>query len=109
MALGLCAPAVYAADAWDVHFGEGNGQFSRTIRRPDSRRDAPALRALRAYEGRAVLAVPGTDAVIPAAVTESVQDALTARSQYTRFDLPDAQNQLGTWFRDHGEDRQGFV
>ncbi|MFF9070186.1 alpha/beta fold hydrolase [Streptomyces sp. NPDC014891] len=108
-ALGRCAPTVYAADAWGVPFGKGNGQFSRIIRRPDSWRDAPALRALRAYEGRAVLAVPGTDAVIPAAVTESVQDALTSRSQYTRLDLPDAQHRLGTWFRDHGEDRQRFV
>ncbi|WP_328908444.1 alpha/beta fold hydrolase [Streptomyces sp. NBC_00234] len=108
-ALGLCAPAVYTAAAWDVPFEEGNGRFSGTIRRPDSWREASALQVLRAYEGRAVLAVPGTDAVIPAAVTESVQDALAARSQYTRFDLPDAQHQLGMWFRDHSEDRREFV
>jgi pimeloyl-ACP methyl ester carboxylesterase/aminoglycoside phosphotransferase (APT) family kinase protein len=108
-ALGLCAPAVYTAEAWDVPFGDGNGRFSGIIRRPDSWREAPALQVLRAYEGRAVLAVPGTDAVIPAAVTEAVQDALAARAQYTRFDLPDAQHQLGMWFRDHGEDRREFV
>lgn len=108
-ALGLCAPAVYTAAAWDAPFEEGNGRFSGTIRRPGSWREAPALQVLRAYEGRAVLAVPGTDAVIPAAVTESVQDALAARSQYTRFALPDAQHQLGMWFRDHSEDRREFV
>lgn len=94
-ALGLCAPGVYTAEAWDVPFGDGNGRFSGIIRRPDSWREAPALEVLRAYEGRAVLAVPGTDAVIPAAVTEAVQDTLAARAQYTRFDLPDAQHQLG--------------
>ncbi|WP_326695485.1 alpha/beta fold hydrolase [Streptomyces sp. NBC_01766] len=108
-ALGLCAPAVYTAEAWEVPFGDGNGRFSSIIRRPDSWREAPALQVLQAYEGRAVLAVPGTDAVIPPAVTESVQDALTARAQYTRFDLPDAQHQLGMWFRDHGDDRRDFV
>jgi pimeloyl-ACP methyl ester carboxylesterase len=108
-ALGLCAPAVYTAQAWDVPFGDGNGRFSGIIRRPDSWREAPALEVLRAYEGRAVLAVPGTDTVIPPAVTEAVQDALAARAQYTRFDLPDAQHQLGLWFGDHGDDRREFV
>ncbi|MFB7111112.1 alpha/beta hydrolase [Streptomyces sp. NPDC056190] len=108
-ALGLCAPAVYTAEAWDVPFEDGNGRFSGIIRRPDSWREAPALEALRRYEGRAVLAVPGTDAVIPSAVTEAVQDALAARAQYMRFDLPDAQHQLGMWFRDHGEHRREFV
>ncbi|MEU9411643.1 alpha/beta fold hydrolase [Streptomyces sp. NPDC048281] len=108
-ALGLGAPAVYTAEAWDVPFGDGNGRFSGIIRRPDSWREAPALQVLRAYEGRAVLAVPGTDTVIPLAVTEAVQDALAARAQYTRFDLPDAQHQLGMWFHDHGDDRREFV
>ncbi|CAM5590508.1 hypothetical protein SALBM311S_03196 [Streptomyces alboniger] len=64
-ALGLCAPAVYTAEAWDVPFGDGNGRFSGFIRRPDSWREAPVLEVLRAYEGRAVLAVPGKDAAIP--------------------------------------------
>jgi aminoglycoside phosphotransferase (APT) family kinase protein len=92
-----------------VPFGDGDGRFSEIIRQPDSWRDAPALQVLRAYEGRAVLAVPGTDAVIPPAVTESLQDALAARAQYTRFELPDAQHQLGMWFREHGDDRREFV
>ncbi|GAA1305038.1 hypothetical protein GCM10009647_023370 [Streptomyces sanglieri] len=108
-ALGLCAPAVYAAEAWDEPFGDGNGRFSGIIRRPDSWREAPALDALRAYESRAVLAVPGTDAVIPPAVTEAVQEALAARAQYTRLDLPDASHQLGLWLGDHGDDRREFV
>lgn len=109
VALGLCAPAVYAPEAWEVPFGDGDGPFSGIIRRPDSWRDTTALATLRAYEGRAVLAVPGTDAVIPPEVTEAVQDALAARSRYSRFDLPDAQHQLGLWFRDHGDDRQRLV
>ncbi|MFF1644199.1 alpha/beta fold hydrolase [Streptomyces sp. NPDC058240] len=108
-AMGLCAPAVYAAEAWDEPFGDGNGRFSGIIRRPDSWREAPALDTLRAYESRAVLAVPGTDAVIPPAVAEAVQEALAARAQYTRLDLPDASHQLGLWLGDHGDDRREFV
>ncbi|MEV7994945.1 alpha/beta hydrolase [Streptomyces sp. NPDC086077] len=108
-ALGLCAPAVYAAEAWDVPFGTGDGPFSALIRRPGSWRGSPALDALRAYRGRAVLAVPGTDAVIPAAVTEAVHDALSCRTRYTRFELPAADHSLGLWFRAHGDDRRAFV
>jgi pimeloyl-ACP methyl ester carboxylesterase len=108
-ALALCAPAVYAAEAWDVPFGRGDGRFSALIRRPDSWRDSAALAALRAYEGRAVLVVPGTDHVIPPAVTEAVQDALRTRARFTRLDLPDADHHLGRWLRDHAEDRRQLV
>ncbi|MFI7409914.1 alpha/beta fold hydrolase [Streptomyces sp. NPDC049627] len=108
-AVGLCAPAVYAEEAWDVPFGDGDGRFSEIIRRQDSWRAAPALDVLRAYEGRAVLAVPGTDAVIPPAVTEAVQDALAARAQFGRFDVPEAEHMLGLWFQEHAEDRRAFV
>ncbi|KQW11149.1 alpha/beta fold hydrolase [Streptomyces sp. Root369] len=108
-ALGLCAPAVYAAEAWDVPFGHGDGRFSEIIRRPDSWRRSPALEALRAYEGRAVLAVPGTDAVIPPEVTEAVQETLAFRAQFTRLELPQADHQLGMWLRDHADDRRELV
>ncbi|MXM62861.1 alpha/beta fold hydrolase [Streptomyces sp. HUCO-GS316] len=108
-ALGLCAPAVYTAEAWDVPFGEGNSRFSELIRRPDGWRGAPALDVLRSYEGRAVLAVPGKDEIIPPAVTEAVEDALTARARFTRFDLPDADHILGRWFLEHPDDRREFV
>ncbi|MFF7176413.1 alpha/beta fold hydrolase [Streptomyces pseudovenezuelae] len=109
VALGLCAPAVYAGEAWDVPFGHGDGEFSEIIRRPDSWRRAPALDALRAHEGRAVLAVPGTDAVIPPEVTEAVQEALAFRSQFTRLELPDADHQLGRWLSDHADERRALV
>lgn len=108
-ALGLCAPAVYAAEAWDVPFGHGDGRFSEIIRRPDSWRRSPALEVLRTYEGRAVLAVPGTDAVIPPEVTEVVQEALAFRTQFTRLELPEAEHQLGLWLRDHADDRRELV
>lgn len=109
VALGLCAPAVYAAEAWDVPFGDGDGRFSALIRRPGSWCESPALDVLRAYEGRAVLAVPGTDEVIPPAVTEAVSAALARRAQFTHWQLPAARHRLGPWFRDHPEDRREFV
>ncbi|WP_051789681.1 alpha/beta hydrolase [Streptomyces sp. NRRL S-1022] len=108
-AVGLCAPAVYTREAWELPFGTGAGRFSALIRTPDSWRRSPALEAYRAYEGRAVLAVPGTDTVIPPAVTAAVQEALSAGSRFTRFELPGADHFLGRWFRDHAEDRKAFV
>ncbi|MDQ1020137.1 alpha/beta fold hydrolase [Streptomyces afghaniensis] len=108
-ALGLCAPAVYAAQAWDVPFGAGDGRFSEIIRRPGSWRESPALDVLRGYEGRAVLAVPGTDAVIPPAVTDALSAALARRAQFTHWELPDAEHRLGRWFRDHPGDLGEFV
>ncbi|AYC41830.1 Multifunctional-autoprocessing repeats-in-toxin [Streptomyces griseorubiginosus] len=108
-AIGLCAPAVYAGETWELPFGRGDGEFSAVIRRPDSWRQAPALQALRGFEGRAVLAVPGTDAVIPPEVTEAVQEALAFRSQFTRLELPDAEHRLGAWLRDHADDRRELV
>ncbi|MFE0475720.1 alpha/beta fold hydrolase [Streptomyces sp. NPDC058947] len=108
-ALGLCAPAVYAAEAWDVPFGDGDGRFSELIRRPGSWRGSPALDVLRAYQGRAVLAVPGSDEVIPPGVTEAVSAALARRAQFTHWELPDAEHRLGQWFRDHPDDRREFV
>ncbi|MGW4301058.1 alpha/beta fold hydrolase [Streptomyces sp. NPDC004646] len=103
-ALALGAPAVYAPTAWDVPFGTGNGRFTEIIRTPNAWLTSPALATLRSYEGRAVLVVPGTDTVIPAAVTEAVQDALATGAQYTRLELPDAEHRLGLWFRDHPEE-----
>ncbi|QCD55509.1 alpha/beta fold hydrolase [Streptomyces hawaiiensis] len=108
-ALGLCAPAVYAAEAWDVPFGAGDGRFSEIIRGPGSWHAAPGLDVLRAFEGRAVLAVPGTDEVIPPAVTEAFSQALARRAQFTHWELPDARHRLGRWFRDHPDDRREFV
>ncbi|MER6128709.1 alpha/beta fold hydrolase [Streptomyces sp. NPDC001795] len=109
VAIGLCAPAVYAAEAWPVPFGDGAGRFTEILRTPGSWRSAPALEVLRTYEGRAVLAVPGTDAVIPPEVTEAVAVALTANATFTRFDVPGAEHRLGLWFRDNAEDRGRFV
>ncbi|MET7850891.1 alpha/beta fold hydrolase [Streptomyces avermitilis] len=108
-ALGLCAPAVYAAAAWPVPFGAGDGRFSEIIRAADSWREAPALDVLRAYGGRAVLAVPGTDTVIPPAVTAAVTAALATNAQFSLVELPDAEHTLGLWFRDHEDDRRRFV
>ncbi|MFJ7964367.1 alpha/beta hydrolase [Streptomyces sp. NPDC096324] len=120
VALVLCAPAVYAAEAWPLPFEDPESaprqdgpvtqsRFSGIIRTPESWRQAPALDALRDYEGRAVLVVPAADAVIPPAVTRAVADALSARADLTRLELPDADHFLGLWFRDHAEDRRRLV
>lgn len=105
--IGLCAPAVYAAEAWTVPFGAG---FTEVIRTPDSWRRTSALDVFRSLSTRAVLALPGTDAVIPPAVTEAVAGALGAsRAHFTRLVHPEADHQLGRWFADHAAPRGRFV
>jgi pimeloyl-ACP methyl ester carboxylesterase len=105
--IGLCAPAVYAADAWTVPFGAG---FTEIIRTPESWRTSPALGVFRSLSGRAVLATPATDAVIPPAVTEAVAGALgTSRSRFTRLTYPDAEHRLALWFAGNPAPRGRFV
>ncbi|MER7112426.1 alpha/beta fold hydrolase [Streptomyces sp. NPDC000229] len=105
-AIGLCAPAVYGREAWGIRFGHG---FTEIIRQEGGWRDSAALDALRAFEGTAVLAVPGDDEVIPRAVTEAVEDALTTRSRYRRLDMERAGHRLGVWFVTEADDRRRFV
>ncbi|MFE9609576.1 alpha/beta hydrolase [Streptomyces sp. NPDC006012] len=105
-AVGLCAPAVYASAAWPLPFGKG---FTEVIRTPDSWRDSPALGVFAGLTLPAVLATPGTDAVIPPAVTEAVAGALQERSRFTRLVLPEADHSLGRWFAREESSRRRFV
>ncbi|MCX5206556.1 alpha/beta fold hydrolase [Streptomyces sp. NBC_00237] len=108
-AIGLGAPAVYAAEAWPVPFGAG---FTGIIRTPDSWRKSPALDVFRGLpEGvRAVLATPAVDAVIPPEVTGAVEEALGAsRAEYVRTVLPEADHRLSLWFASDAESRGRFL
>ncbi|MDX2813862.1 alpha/beta fold hydrolase [Streptomyces sp. NPDC006207] len=105
--VGLCAPAVYAADAWTVPFGAG---FTEIIRSPESWRNSPALDVFRSLSCRAVLATPAADTVIPPAVTEAVATALGgSRARFTRLTYPDAEHRLALWFTGNPEPRGRFV
>ncbi|MDI2125518.1 alpha/beta hydrolase [Yinghuangia seranimata] len=106
-AIGLCAPAVYAAEAWSVPFAAG---FTEIIRTPDSWRRSPALEVFRALTARAVLATPAVDEVIPEAVTEAVAEALSASpSLFTRLVYPRADHKLGLWFQENAAERKEFL
>ncbi|MFG2530858.1 alpha/beta hydrolase [Streptomyces sp. NPDC048516] len=105
--IGLCAPAVYAADAWTVPFGAG---FTEIIRTPGSWRTSPAFEVFRSLSARAVLATPADDAVIPPAVTQAIASALGAsRSRFTRFVHPGADHRLGSWFAANSAPRGRFA
>ncbi|WP_441248613.1 alpha/beta hydrolase [Kitasatospora sp. McL0602] len=96
VAVGLLAPAVYSRRAWDLPFGGG---FTEVIRTPQAWRDSAALDAYAAFAGRAVLAVPAEDHVIPPAVNESLARALSTRADFTHLVLPEATHHLGRYFR----------
>jgi hypothetical protein len=108
-AIGLGAPAVYAAEAWPVAFGAG---FTGIIRTPDSWRKSPALDVFRALPAttRAVLATPAIDTVIPSAVTEAVDEALgDSCAHCTRLVLPEADHRLSLWFASDTASRDDFL
>ncbi|WP_317453544.1 alpha/beta fold hydrolase [Streptomyces sp. CBMA152] len=120
--IGLCAPAVYADDAWSEPFGAEPGapgippdapvsRFTEILRTPDSWRDCRALDVLRSLRTRAVLAVPAVDEIIPYAVTEAVATALTCdnEARVTQLVFEGAHHRLGVWFRENPVERARFV
>ncbi|MDH6137723.1 pimeloyl-ACP methyl ester carboxylesterase [Kitasatospora sp. MAA4] len=98
VAVGLLAPAVYPRRAWPLRFGAG---FTQAIRVPQAWRDSAALDTYTLYTGRAVLAVPGEDHVIPQAVNDALVQALSMRADFTHLVLPDADHHLGRYFKAH--------
>ncbi|WP_051967449.1 alpha/beta hydrolase [Kitasatospora mediocidica] len=95
-AVGLLAPAVYPRRAWPLRFDSG---FTQAIRVPQAWRDSAALDTYAHYTGRAVLAVPGRDHVIPPAVNEALVQALSVRADFTHLVFPDADHHLGRYFQ----------
>lgn len=106
-AVGVCAPAVYAAEAWSLPF---DAAFTEIIRTPDSWRQSPALDAFHDLAAHAVLATPAVDEIIPEEVTEAVAKALGAsRSPLTRLVFEHADHKLGQWFNGNATDRAKFL
>ncbi|MFJ5923211.1 alpha/beta hydrolase [Kitasatospora sp. NPDC092948] len=102
-AVALGAPAAYAREVRELPFAEP--EFTATLRTPGSWRSSTAFDAFAAFDGRAVLVLPETDAVIPAEVTDTVDAALRTRAAYTRLVLPGADHQLGHWLATHPDHR----
>lgn len=104
--IALCSPAVYAKTVWSAPFSDA---FTRAIRVDGSWRDSDALEQFARFSGRAVLAVPGEDAVIPPEVTFEIEQALNERSDFVGLVFGQATHQLGTWFETHADSRQNLV
>ncbi|WP_377273694.1 alpha/beta hydrolase [Peterkaempfera sp. SMS 1(5)a] len=102
----LCAPAAYAPDAWDVRFGDG---FTDLIRQPRSWTASRTFATFRAFAGRAVLALPEHDAVIPPGVTLRIEAALRTQARFQKFVFTEADHRLGLWLAEHPEDRRRLV
>jgi pimeloyl-ACP methyl ester carboxylesterase len=105
-AIGLLAPAIYPRRAWDLRFNAG---FTQAIRTPQAWRDSAALDTYAAFTGRAVLAVPGHDDIIPQAVTQALVHALSTHADFTHLVFPDSTHHLGRYFRAHPNDCTRFA
>jgi hypothetical protein len=104
--IALCSPAIYAKAVWTTPFSDA---FTRAIRVNGSWRDSDALGQFARFSGRAVLAVPGEDTVIPSEVTFEIEQALNERSDFVGLVFGQATHQLGTWFEAHADSRQNLV
>lgn len=104
--IALCSPAVYSKDAWQLAFSEG---FTQAIRRPGAWRDSVALEMFARFSGRAVLAIPGEDVIIPSDVTFAIEQALRVSSDLVCLVFGDATHQLGLWFEDNERSRQDLI
>ena len=99
----LCAPAVYAQDAWSVSFG---ADFTSAIRKPRSWEDSSAFKIYAGFSGRAVLVTPEHDAVIPSGVTSRLEECLRRNSAFSRLVLRGADHGLGVWLAGHPGQRR---
>ncbi|MEU0794887.1 alpha/beta fold hydrolase [Amycolatopsis sp. NPDC005961] len=102
----LCSPAVYSRSAWPLAFGDG---FTDEIRIPDGWRNSSALQNLSKFTGRAVLALPGEDVVIPTAVTHEIEQALNRKADLVCLTFGQAGHQLGGWFAERAEARKMLI
>ncbi|WP_284747727.1 alpha/beta hydrolase [Amycolatopsis sp. RTGN1] len=102
----LCSPAVYSRSAWPLAFGDG---FTDAIRISDGWRDSSALENLSEFEGRAVLAVPGEDVVIPTAITHEIEQSLHRSADLICLTFGQASHQLGAWFAERPEARKMLI
>ncbi|WP_280671002.1 MULTISPECIES: alpha/beta hydrolase [unclassified Kitasatospora] len=97
-AVALLAPAVYPRRAWSLPFDAG---FTEVIRTREAWRDSAALETYADFTGRAVLAVPAEDHVIPPAVNRALVQALSSRADFTHLEFSDATHHLGRYFQAH--------
>ncbi|GAA2370844.1 alpha/beta hydrolase [Streptomyces cuspidosporus] len=101
------AAAGHASLAFDF---SGHGRSSGTLEELSlERRLRQALAVIEAFTGRAVLVVPERDEVIPPEVTAGIEQALRAKSRFSKMVLDGADHQLGRWLTEHPEHRARLV
>jgi pimeloyl-ACP methyl ester carboxylesterase len=91
--LVLSCPALYVAEAFDVHFDH---HFTEILRQSRDFANARPLPLLRAFRGKVLLVTAGQDHVIPAGVIEAYRRA-TPSAMLDHLDLPDAPHQIHPW------------
>lgn len=97
--LGLFCPAVYAAEAEDVHFGP---EFTKILRTPESWRSSIALQNAARYKNRALLVIGSNDQTIPWRVVEAITASLKQSASHVQLEvIGGADHQLAKWLSDH--------
>lgn len=106
IAIGLCSPAVYSQAAWPLLFDD---EFTRSIRTEGAWRDSSALNEFAKFSGRAVLATPEDDSVIPSDVTAAIERSLKLTSDFKRLVFHEAEHRLGVHFAKNLKSRATII
>lgn len=94
--LVLLVPAMYAADAYRVTFGNG---FTDIIRAPNSWMNSDAWEILSTYTGDLFIIAAGRDEVIPKGVIDRIRASAVRARTLMLFTAPDAPHFVFTYLR----------
>lgn len=103
----LGAPAVYPGVLRDVPFGDPG--FMRLRSAPETWPDNPGLKALSEFWGQALLLLPENDEQVPAAMTELVEQSMSANPRFAKRTVAGADHLLDEWLDQHPEERRTLV
>ena len=102
----LCCPAAYAADVYELPFGDPN--FTAGLRRPGSWETSANFAALRDYSRPVLIVEPELDEVIPSEViarTVSSRESLPTK----HLILPGCPHKIAVWLADKPMQRKEFA
>ncbi|GAA1974547.1 alpha/beta hydrolase [Catenulispora subtropica] len=105
--IALGAPAIYPGALREVPFGDPS--FLQLLSDPQTWTDSPALAALSAFRGKALLLIPEHDEQVPASMTELIEQSMRANPRFTMQVLPGADHGLDEWFGRHPTVRRTLI
>lgn len=103
-AILLGCPGIYGESTRHMPFGRG--EFTDTIRQEGSWDTSTAPAELRDFKGRTIIAIGGSDEVIPTGVIELLKSS-AKHGVYREY--PGVTHQLATWLSEHEDEQSSLL